>query len=422
MYRVITDASGEVAYRDYKVTYSNSRAARVEPQAATKLRCPRLNLKTIIISKTGKYLSAYLRDVGTTKIFDIAGSSGACKEVADIGYATGKVEFNYEDTQIAFHVDYFSSDAGGYFSGVSNDMRKEIFTLDLAPAAGGKLKLSNLRRLTSTLTKGSGSYYPSYARNGEVVFLNDEDNFYSFRAVMPDRIPAYSPVLPPPDGWPGGVVPVGVPADWKMRLHSASVMGSLWSKRCGEDDDEELSAVEAASTMMIMPTSTCLELVKEYWKPGAAAELAKHVRYSRDARFDAGLIGQFTVDQLNFACRDSAEVNDPAPIEYGSKLANSVDGVRLVQHYCVGCHVSGGALRLPDGSTIANSLNFSSLQEWQIEAALARIELPEGEGRMPPRGFEAPVGKMDHQKIVKEYLECRLEQLRSPAGSRPYCD
>jgi|GEM_PF-3410804 len=420
-YRVITDASGEVAYRDYKVTYSSSHAARVSPQGIAKLRCPGMNLKTIIVSKTGKYLSAYIPDVGTTKIFNIEGSSGACKEVADIGYATGKLEFNFNDTQIAFHVDYFSSQAGDYFSGVQNDMSKDVFTLDIARVSGGKLQLSNLRRLSTAREKGSGSYYPSFTRSGEILFLNDADNFYSFHAVKPERIPAYAPVLPPPDGWPGGVVPTGVPADWNERLHAASVMGSLWSKRCAEDD-QEVSAVEAASVKMVMPTSTCLELVKEYWKPGFGEELAKHVRFSRDKRFDAGLVSQFTVDKLNQSCRDNPDVDEPPAPEYGSKLAGAVDGPRLIQHYCVGCHVSGGALRLPDGTAMPNTMNFRKLEDWQIESALTRLELKAGEGRMPPGGFEAAHGDVDHKRMVKEYLECKLKQLRLPEGQRPYCE
>ncbi len=55
-YRVVTDSSGEVAYRDYKVTYRPNLKAQVKPLARTKMRCPNLNLKTIIVSKTGKYL------------------------------------------------------------------------------------------------------------------------------------------------------------------------------------------------------------------------------------------------------------------------------------------------------------------------------------------------------------------------------
>lgn len=420
-YRVITDSSGEVAYRDYKVTYSSSHAARAVALGQEKMRCPRMNIKTIIVSKTGKYLSGYIPDVGTTKIFNIEGSTGACREVADIGYATGKLEFNYDDTRIAFHVDYFSSQAGDYFSGVSNDMSKDVYTLDIARQSNGKLKLSNLRRLTTAHTKGSGSYYPSFAKSGEVLFLNDDENFYSFHAVNPERIPAFPPILPPPDGWPGNRVPEGVPADWKARLHMASVTGSLWAKRCSEDD-EEVSAVEAASVKLSLPTSTCTQLVREYWKPEFADELSKHVRYSRDSRFDASLVKTFTADQLVQSCQDAPDVNDPPPKEYGKKLSGQLDGPRLIQHYCVGCHVSGGALRLPDGSSMPNPLNFRQLTQEQIENALMRIDLPAGEGRMPPRGFESPTGTIDHKQIVKDYLGCRLKQFTLPENERPWCD
>jgi len=421
-YRVITDSSGEVAFRDYQIRFSTSRPARVTPLAKTKLRCPNLNLKTLIISKTGKYLSAYLPKEGTTKIFDISGSSGECREVADMGYATGKLEFNYDDTQVAFHVDYFSSQAGDYFSGVQSDMSKDVFTLDIE-RSGGKLLLSNLRRLTLAQTKGSGSYYPSFAKSGEVVALNDQDNFYSFHAINPLKAPAFAPVLPPPDGWPGGKPPANVPADWRERLHAAAVMGSLWSKRCSPDD-EDLSAAEAASIKMVMPASTCRELVRESWKDGSGEELAQHVRFSRDGRFDPELVKQLTAGQLSESCRETPDANDPPPLVFGSKLSGTIDGPRAIQHYCVGCHVPGGALRLPDGTTIANTLNFRSLSQWQLEASLMRLDLPADSGGMPPGGFEAAHGGVDHKALVKDYLECKLRQVtfQGPEHRRPWCD
>ena len=419
-YRVVTDSNGEVSYRDYQVKYFNSQPAQVTPLREATLRCPEMNLKTIIISKTGKYLSAYLPEQGTTKIFNIEGRTGACKEVADIGYATGKLEFNYDDTRIAFHVDYFSSQAGDYFSGVSNDMSKDVFTLDIARGSGGVLNLRNLRRISTARGKGSGSYYPSFAKNGDLLFLNDDGNFYSFHNVRPDRIPAYAPLLPPPDGWPGGRPPAGVPADWNEKLHAASVVGSLWSKRCSPDDDE-VSAAEAASVKLVLPTSTCKSLVQQDWVPGAGEELSKHARYSRDQRFDPEKVRLLSAVQLLAACGDTPDWQDPLPVEYGSKFAGQLNGSRLIQHYCVGCHVVGGALRLPDGSSVPNTLHFSNLQEWQIEASLARLELPVGQGRMPPAGFE--LGS-DHKSIIAQYLDCRLRQLRhsGPEYNRPYCD
>lgn len=422
VYRVITDASGEVSYRDYKVRYSNSHPARVTALSEMKPRCPRMNLKTIIISKTGKYLSGYVPDSGTTKIFNIEGRSSECREVADIGYATGKLEFNYDDSRVAFHVDYFSSQAGDYFSGVSNDLTKDVFTLDIQKS-GNKLLLKNLRRLSTAQAKGSGSYYPSFAKSGEVLFLNDDDNFYSFHAIDPEKVPAFSPVLPPPDGWPEGHAPSNIPSDWKQRLHAASALGSLWSKRCSQDD-EEVSAAEAASVRMALPTSTCLALVNEYWKPGFGEELAHHVRFSRDGRFDPKIISQFDVETLKQSCKDSPDVQNHPPLEYGSKLNNgTIDGPHLIQYYCVGCHVTGGSLRLPDGSTIPNTLNFADLKAWQIEAALWRIEQPAGEGRMPPRGFEPAVEGLDHKQVLKDYLNCRLRQLNTPKGRpAPWCD
>ncbi len=75
-----------------------------------------------------------------------------------------------------------------------------------------------------------------------------------------------------------------------------------------------------------------------------------------------------------------------------------------------------------DGSTMSNTLNFRALTREQIEAALFRIELPAGQGRMPPAGFEAPSQGTDHKSPVKQHLECKLRQFTLPEDQRPYCD
>lgn len=394
-YRMITDESGSVNFRDYKVTFGAG-APTVEEIGTVASLCPGLNLKTLIISKTGKYVSGYVPETGTTQIY--SAEPGACKLMADLGFPTGKLEFSYDDSRVVFHMDVFGSQAGDYFSGVDSQVSKEILTLDLE-RSGERLAVRNLRKLSASRAKGSGSYYPSFTKQGLVGFVHDDFDFYSYRVMDPRSLPAFNLTVPPPEGWPGGSPPPEVPADWEKRLHAAAVVGSLWSQSCSAYDDE-LGAVDAASLVMSLGKAPCERMVAEQWVSGAAARMAQHPRFARDTRFKSDIIGGLTAADLKAECRTTSLPSQAVTKFYGKKALTDLDGPRALHHYCVGCHVPGGRLRLPDGSSMANPLHFEHLTPDQIQASLARIEAPAGAGRMPPRGFSNDADK----KIVVDYL------------------
>lgn len=424
-YRVVTDESGEVYYRDYLVEFSSRPRT---PAKVTKLgqmakRCPGLNLKTIIISKTGKYLSGYDWQSGTTKIFNIEGSDKACEQVLDLGYPTGKLEFNFDDTQVTFHVDYFGSSVGSYFSGVDSNLSKDVFTLDL-DTASGKVVGKNLRRITMSNELGSGSYYPSFMRDGRLIYINDDGGFFSFQIIKPSDVSTADFALPPPDGWPGGTPPLGTPSDWKEKLHSAAVIGSLWAENCSNDPDE-ITAVQAASIRMGLSAATCRGLVENGWDALTAQRLSAHARFSRDTRFDGTIVKTLTKEGLEKVCGNAAVPPVKTPKVFGTKVLENLTGSRAVHHYCVGCHATGGMLRLPGGGSIPNPLDFRNLTEDQIQRAKVRLDLPAGQGRMPPNGFKQASGTgQDHKALVVDYLDCLLRRLHYTGDEwgRPICD
>lgn len=424
-YRIVTDESGEIFYRDYLVEYA---ATPSTPAKVTKLgtagpRCRGLNLKTIIISKTGKYLSGYDANDGAMKIFDIHGDTAACKQVYNFGFPTGKLEFNYDDTRVTFHIDLYGSNSGGYFSGVDSSMTKDVFTLDLDTSSGTMVG-KNFRRITTSNELGSGSYYPSFMKDGRLIYINDDDGFFSFQTIQPNDVQAADFTLPPPDGWAGGRPPAGTPADWKQRLHSAAIIGSLWADNCSSDPDD-ISAAQAAAIHLSLSAPTCRALVAKDWSPATADRLAVHNRIARDTRFDAQTIKSTSAQVLDAACGNSPTAPAKTPKVFGVKVLDYLTPKRAVHHYCVGCHTAGGVLRLPSGASIPNPLDFGNLTEDQIARARTRLELPAGGGRMPPGGFEAPAaGGTDHKTLVQQYLDCMLGRVKYTGDEqyRPRCD
>ncbi|HMN67410.1 MAG TPA: hypothetical protein PKC28_02630 [Bdellovibrionales bacterium] len=298
-YRIITDENGGVMFRDYRVTFGRrGRPGTAVGLGPAQARCPGTNLKTILISKTGKYISGFSPATGTTQIWDVSDEAPECKLALDLGFPTGKVEFNFDDSRIAFHMDYFGSNAGEYFSGLDDGMSKDVFTLDLERTRDGLIG-KNMRRITAAGQKDQGSYYPSFARDGRIVFVNYKDDVYTFQRVNPDEVPGFQLIVPPPEGW--SKRPADVPADWKERLHSASVVGSLWSERCSRYD-EEVTAVDAATVQLSLTREGCRLLVREGWSPPMQEKLAKHVRFQRDTRFDPQLIRMTKASDLEQIC------------------------------------------------------------------------------------------------------------------------
>lgn len=407
-YRVITDLAG-VRYRDYQVDYSVS-PPRAEALGQVDSLCPGRTYKTIMVSKTSRYVGVYDPGTGTSKLVT---GDGQCREVLDLGYPTGKIEFSFDEKRIAFHVDYFDTDAGGYFSGVKGILSKDVFVLDIEEQ-GDVLVGSNLRRLGATWKKGSGGYYPSFDKYGRVVYAFDDSNVFSFHVINPDDLTQYDFVLPPPEGWLNGPPP-GTPSNWKERLHAAAALGSMWFEECRTDDADDLTAVDAASNVLAISQADCEELASR-WDTNRQ-RIAIHPRFSRDTRFDSTLVESLDAVSLQDVCRDNRPTERVTRV-YGQEVREVLDGPRVLQNYCVGCH-DGPSLRQTDGSLVPNALNFEKLTETQILASLARIALPEGAPlRMPPgRGYFTPPftldgQRIDHREVGIAHLEELLAQVR----------
>lgn len=388
-YRVIMDDDDHVTSRDYKIKFGRGKPT-VEPLGEATALCPDVELKTKIISKTGRFVSGYNYGTGTTQIYNL---SAGCKLAVDLGYPTGKLEFNYDDSMAVFHLDFINpADIGGYApAGPEPGMTKDVFAVNLTPS-GDKLIPNNLRRLSSTSLVGAGYYYPSFTQDGRVGMLHEEGEAYSYEIVDPKTLQAFDFLLPPPDG----TVPSHFPADWKVRLHAASAIGGLWAERC-HSSKEELSMAELASFALAIPKDNCRQFVASW--DAFKAGFARHKRVARDTRFAASVLNGLRSSDLLSSCRLNPGAPPPPPKiigKPGNQLKLTIQ--RVIKDSCVGCH---------DGTT---ALDFND--KVGINKIWTNINRdPADPLYMPMGGWEDSDDGRRRRQMLVEYVLCKKTAL-----------
>lgn len=175
-YNIVSDADGISLG---KFSYSEKEGPKL--LGAIEKPCPKAGTNTDLpmISKDGRFLSFYDRDSKSTKIFNVEKN---CELALDLGYGTGKVSFNNDSSQIAFHVDQFTEFEDGYFSGVGKDKVKNVVVLNL-DEKDGKLEPSSWALASQNVKPGDGGYYPDFDKHGNIYFLEDRDNNFQFVKV-----------------------------------------------------------------------------------------------------------------------------------------------------------------------------------------------------------------------------------------------
>jgi hypothetical protein len=187
VYRYIDDTN-EASVSDY----------RVMDDGTTKIigghdrLCPKVRGRDLpMLSKDGKYASFLSQ--GTTKIFKIS-RSGKCKQVVDLGFATGKVSFDFTGNKLAFHVDAVRTNRN-FFSDIGKHT-KDVFVVNIEKEGEGsddeKWKKTAITRITSNLKSGHGSYYPRFRRDGTIVMISAFSSpsgrkDYTLDVVDPDK-------------------------------------------------------------------------------------------------------------------------------------------------------------------------------------------------------------------------------------------
>jgi hypothetical protein len=162
-------------FKDYTMNIkADGTKVLVKDSGESKLLCSNFKnkvIKTPIISKNGRMLSAYNMETGTSVIYNIkkgAGGKSICELKKDLGVATSKMEFSPRGNKVVFAVNSLPTTPATvdwYETPPVDTHNMNVFVYDL-----------NSDKLSKMSHQGSGnSYYPSFSKNGaSVVWLSQE--------------------------------------------------------------------------------------------------------------------------------------------------------------------------------------------------------------------------------------------------------
>jgi hypothetical protein len=393
-YRV---ASGSLEIRNYRLSSDGKWKTTGENVG----HCPSAQagryLSLPMISKDGKMAAAFDSSTGTTKIFDLK-DNGECSLALELGFATGKVEFSYQNDKITFHVDSYNSDLDGHqFSGIDHNMSKNIYTLDLARGRDGKLRTGAMQRVTANTKAGEGSYYPSFTMDGRIVYIHGARDIdsgrvrFSFRRVDPRKSP-----LSPSALEIGGTCPADTAAHFAL--------GDLFKSVCKKLLGDGLAATDAALWTLSLDPVACRKLVMNHWSD-LVAQIKANEQLLRPNRFQQAHLDALTQESVLAACPKASA--HTAPEQWHPDMHESfvgggsadTDPRSIFDHRCKSCHDGGQSAKF--------DWNNLSLQE------LNRMLIAIQQRSMPQGNFENREAMM--QPLVEELLRRReaMEEMKA---------
>lgn len=343
-----------------------------------------------MLSKDGKYLSVYDTSEGVTKILEYKGGRD-CKEVMNVGFATGKVEFAYDGSAITFHTDSFNiSDKGNMFKSPKVDSVKNVFVMDIEKD-GDKLKPGKLRKITNNTNPGENSYYPSFTTDGKVAFIhaepkpNGDGMAFSFRRVPYKEMNGSlaSPLSDP---------------TCKTVTASTFALGALMQRVCGElFQGSGAGSTEAALWAMGLQPEACQKLVDKNWAQYESSVKADEALL-RPARFEQSDLNQVTKEALLAVCpKKNPNSNKVHPVIYdtngNTQITIEKDPAKVFEQQCFSCH---------DGAQGVSKYEWNKLTLNDLNRMLIAIQ----EGAMPRGNMQ------NREAIMQPLIEGLLKRQR----------
>lgn len=281
-YRAITDTATTgkqtIMTKDYTMTIRpDGKKVFAENKQPPKPICGNLtggSLRTPILSKNGRALSAYNIETGTTIIYDVVTQNGTntCKVRKDMGFATSKMEFSPDGKKVTFAMNSLQTNPAKvdwYQQPLTSDHRMNVAVYDLESD-----EISNI-----TNDAQGNNYYPSFTDNNTVTWISQDVGnggvSYSIQRA------------PISVGQSRKLVDYSSMRECNLNDNHALAalsLGLLWNQMCGQID----STVQAIGSRWVnLGKENCKSLVENFWNNNKSS-----IGVSAD-NFDVGNNGKF---------------------------------------------------------------------------------------------------------------------------------
>lgn len=267
-FTMISDAGG-VSMIDYEYGPNGPRNVSQPRRPCRGLNYGKTDLP--MLSKDGRFLSLYDAESKSTKIFKM--NNGDCSLALDLGYGSGKVSFNADSTQIAFHIDQFSDFQTGYFSGVGKDKIKNVMVMNIEETSDGKLNPTSWALASRHTRPGNGGYYPDFDKQGNIYFMEDVDNNFQFVKVNQSNL-EFRPMH-------GDLVFGNVNCAPEATPSAPVILANMWKEVCGKDN------LAGPELIMGINPADCRKMVDDFFNSNLNATKEELLAYCPQDPYEA---------------------------------------------------------------------------------------------------------------------------------------
>ena len=168
-YRIVTGWRMGARLRDYDVSFDrDGTTLYVTPLGQPTVPCPERMFSLPISAKgDSREMGAFDTKSRTNIVFQVT-DDGKCIDVLDLGFASGKLSFSYDNAAIAFSTSRVNTDAEGSLLKIEEMFYKDAFVL--YRKTGRLVNLSSNRPL-------SAMTFPEFLPDGRVMILDQASRF-----------------------------------------------------------------------------------------------------------------------------------------------------------------------------------------------------------------------------------------------------
>lgn len=386
-YSVVTDEGG-VSISRYTLGDNG-----VTPVGDVKKLCtniPNFPTDLPMLSKDSGFISVYDQSSRSTKIFSIKDTN--CELAVDLGFPTGKVSFNSDSSQIAFHLDQFGEFDDGWFSGISKDKVKNVVVMKLN-REGNRLSPGDWALASNAVTPGDGGYYPDFDRAGNIHFMEDRDNFFQFVKVKPTQLEwfPYEQELFRTSGDCTNCVTSTSPKS------GLEILSSLWTRVCESAGiDLTRSPLHATAIDPVL----CREMVEDFWSESLGV----------------------SKESLSSACPRGETHTGRIVGEWN--LNRSLEAEQIVTARCISCHTRPMEFQKTITPTVFTAPGeYGPGTPFQVRSVMPKIDLADSSSKTLGRMRESvrtgtmPMGSsfsVEESSMVQEFISRKMVDYGDP--------